>query len=274
MPAIIARLTGGTLMPQAEPTESLRAAAADEPTGVYTVFRTYRKSQAVALEAHFHRLEESAELEGMSLKLDRPRLRAGIRHLIELAGYTESRVRITIPLANPEEPILAIEPLQPVPAEVRAVGVNAATVKLSRRNPRAKSNAWEAARAQALKRLPGDAYEGLLVDDRGSILEGFSSNVYAVRGDELHTPDRGILKGISRQILLEVLPPMLKLVKRTIAVGDLASLDEFFLTSSSRGIVPVVQIDDVIIGDGHPGKWTRFLHRSYRAWVEEHLEPI
>lgn len=274
LPAILARLIKDQLVPSATSIDSLRAVAAQEPAGVYTVLRTYHRTQTVRLEAHFLRLEESAGLEGLDIKLDRDRLRTAMRQLIDDSGYGESRLRITIPLDRPGEPVLAIEPLHPVPPELRAHGVKTATVRISRHNPRAKSNAWESARAQALKRLPPDVYEGLLTNDRGEILEGFTSNVYAVQGQAMLTPDSGMLRGISRQILLDVLPANLHLIHRPIQTADLPALDECFLTSSSRGVIPIIQIDDSVIGDGEPGHWTQSLESRYHQWVDEHLEQI
>jgi branched-chain amino acid aminotransferase len=271
---MIASLTKGRLELAPGSVENLRAAAAQEPAGVYTVFRTYRRDQAVRLEAHFERLEESAGLEGASIKLDRTSLRAALRQLIDMAGYAESRLRVTIPLERPDEATLAIEPFKPVPADLRAKGVKVATVRLRRQNPLAKSNAWETARADALSRLAEDVYEGLLIDGDRQILEGFTSNIYAIQAGQLLTPDSGILRGISRQILLDILPPELVPVHRSIRLQDLADFSEFFLTSSSRGVVPIIQIGDLIIGEGKPGPWTQRLERLYRQWVEDHLEPI
>ncbi|NJL93532.1 MAG: hypothetical protein HC915_07270 [Anaerolineae bacterium] len=51
-------------------------------------------------------------------------------------------------------------------------------------------------------------------------------------------------------------------------------MDEAFLTSSSRGVLPIVMIDDQPIGAGAPGVLTRELQQRYDAWTEAHLEPI
>jgi branched-chain amino acid aminotransferase len=245
-----------------------------EPPGVYTVFRTYEGDRAVELEAHFQRLEESAVLEGIQLHLDRPRLRTGLRELIRSANFAESRIRVTIVRQTPDEPILAIEPLQSVPAELLEHGVKARTVPWFRRNPRSKSNAWETARARSLLQLPDDVYEGILVNEDGELLEGFTSNFHAIEGDEIYSAADGVLQGISRRILIEVIPDNLHLIERAITRSDLPELDEAFLTSSSRGIVPIIQVDDVSIGTGSPGPWTARLAERYRRWVEEHLETI
>ncbi len=80
--------------------------------------------------------------------------------------------------------------------------------------------------------------------------------------------------GISRKILLEVIPPSLTLQPQPPQLADLAEFDEAFLTSSSRGVVPIVQINEVSIGDGRPGPITRQLSALYDDWVEDHLEPL
>jgi branched-subunit amino acid aminotransferase/4-amino-4-deoxychorismate lyase len=52
------------------------------------------------------------------------------------------------------------------------------------------------------------------------------------------------------------------------------ALDEAFITSSSRGIVPVVQIDDVTVGEGRPGSVTKQLSDLYIEYVMRHAELI
>jgi branched-subunit amino acid aminotransferase/4-amino-4-deoxychorismate lyase len=50
--------------------------------------------------------------------------------------------------------------------------------------------------------------------------------------------------------------------------------DEAFLTSSSRGVVPVVSIDNSPVGQGRVGKWTQMLSKAYQAYVEERSEKL
>jgi len=57
-------------------------------------------------------------------------------------------------------------------------------------------------------------------------------------------------------------------------ISELPHCNESFLTSSSRGIVPIVEIDGRSIGSGLPGVLTGHLMRLYRSWVESHLVEI
>jgi branched-subunit amino acid aminotransferase/4-amino-4-deoxychorismate lyase len=51
-------------------------------------------------------------------------------------------------------------------------------------------------------------------------------------------------------------------------------LDEAFLTSSSRGVVPIISIDDVPVGQGRVGDWTKTLSKAYQAYIQERSEEI
>jgi branched-chain amino acid aminotransferase len=253
---------------------SLKEAEPYEPEGVYTVARTFQRDKALLLDAHLDRLEESARLENIPLQLDRKALRGALRQLIERSGNAESRFRITIPREHPEQIYLALEPLNPVPAEVRQKGVRVATSHLHRDNPVAKTTAWMSQRQAAFDQLNMPVYEVMLVNERGEILEGTTSNFYAVFNGELRTAGEGVLSGISRRALLQCIGDLLPLKLQAVTINDIPHLSETFLTSSSRGVIPIIDIDGAMIGDGQPGVITRELSRRYDAWTEAHLEPI
>jgi len=59
-----------------------------------------------------------------------------------------------------------------------------------------------------------------------------------------------------------------------VSADEIERLDESFLSSSSRGVVPIINIDGITIGDGCPGPLTQEIIRRYDAWVSSHLEPI
>ncbi|MDX1599998.1 MAG: aminotransferase class IV [Anaerolineales bacterium] len=254
--------------------ESLREAAAIEPPGVYTVTRTYPGGRVVLLESHLDRLADSARLEGIPVRFDRSLVRSGLRELVQRFEGRSSRARMTVPRSNPEQVILAIEPLDVPPEHLKKQGVAAATVQLRRTNPRAKSNAWEHRRQEAMQALPEGVYEGLLVDEQALIREGFTSNFYAVKHGTIYTAAEDVLLGISRKILLSTLPEDQPFKEDPVRLDEIADLEESFLTSSSRGVVPIVKIDDVQLGDGRPGPVTQLLSERYDQWVYEHLEEI
>lgn len=251
------------------------AQAADfEPEGVYTITRTFETNKALLLDAHLDRLEESAALENIPLKLDRARLRAALRQLIANSGHTDSRFRITVPRQTPDTLYLALEPLAPIPVAVRQQGVAVATLDVQRHNPIAKTTAWMTERAHAMQNLEHDIYEAILVSHQGELLEGTSSNFYAVLNGELWTADEGILNGISRKALLQVVAGVCPLRLNAPTLADIPRFSEAFLTSSSRGVIPIVRIDALTVGDGQVGHITKTLSQRYDAWTASHLQPI
>lgn len=267
-------LTPDGLQPTTYNALSLADAAHYEPEGVYTVTRTFDRTFCIKFEEHLDRLEESARLNDIEITLDRKRIRQALRQLLLEAGYDESRFRITVPANEPAHVYIAIEPLSPVPEAIRERGVSARTVNTQRTNPAAKSTSWMTVRTPLKNSLPSDIYEGLLVDSQGNILEGLSSNFYAVVGGELRTAKNGVLHGIARQIVLEVAPGIIPVKENPVNLYELAEVQEAFMTSASRGVIPIIQIDDHLIGSGHPGPITRQLSHLYNQWTESYKEPI
>ena len=274
-PIPIAVLTPTGTKPAPYSAESLADAATKEPTGVYTVARTYERNKALLLAEHLNRLERSAQLEGINVTLDRAALRAALRALIEQADYDESRFRITIPHDAPTQPILSLEVYTPVAPEAIANGVRVITLPLERHNPAAKTTAWMTTRRSVVESFPAGIYEGILISSQGALLEGTSSNFYAVKAGVLRTaPDSTVLSGIARQIVLTVAPDLLPVMLESIDISEITTLDETFITSSGRGLVPVVEIDGRRVGDGKPGPFTIKLRQRYENWAFDHLEPI
>ena len=267
-------LPGGKIEEAHLSVQSIEELGRTEPEGVYTITRTFLGNNFVLFDAHLDRLEESALLEDMPLKLARDPLRSAIRDLIARSQFDETRLRISIPKQHPERILVAVEPLTGVPEETRLRGVPVATHLITRPNPKAKTNLWENLRADAREDLPSEVFEGVVRTKQGVLLEGFSSNIFAIKNGVLRTSSERILLGIARKIVLTVIEGFLRIDTRAVSVDEIESLEESFLSSSSRGVVPIIMIDGVTIGDGSPGPLTREIISRYDTWVASHLEPI
>ena len=276
MPSLIKILTSNGLENAPYVADSLADAARFEPhDGVYTITNTYNVTQVLKLDAHLNRLEDSARRAGIALRLDRAALRGALRSMIAEADYGDVRFRVTVPQDQPDRLILSVEPFKPLDADIIARGVRCVTVRdAARHDPAAKTTDWMHDRDAIERALPLGVYTGLLLGEGGAILEGLSSNFYAVLNGELRTAGSGVLPGIAQQIVFEVAPRVLPLRKDAVTVADIPRLSEAFITSSSRGIVPVIEIDGIPIGAGVPGTHTLALRREYTAWMEDHLEEL
>ena len=276
MPAIIRRLTPAGLVVADYEADSLREAAKYEAgDGVYTVSNTYNSTQTLLLGAHLDRLEDSASREGISLCYDRGRLRDALRKMIIEACYSDVRFRISVPANAPDQLILSIEPFVPPAPGIICHGVRCITSAVAaRNNPSAKLSEWMHRRESLLAAMPSGIYETFLVDKHGGILEGLSSNFYVIKDGELYTAGDGVLAGISRKIVFEICTSIIKLRLQIPQLSDLPHFSEAFLTSSSRGIIPVIEIDGCKIGIGTVGAKTKALREAYERWVTIHMEEL
>jgi 4-amino-4-deoxychorismate lyase len=120
--------------------------------------------------------------------------------------------------------------------------------------------------AQRTARSRG-ADDAILVGLGGELLEAPTATLWWRTGTTLHTPslDLGILAGITRAVLLDLAPTLgLKVLEGVFTAEDLATADEAFLSSSTRELMPVVEVDGAPIADGHPGPTAGDLQSALR----------
>ena len=121
-----------------------------------------------------------------------------------------------------------------------------------------------AAQREARARGADDA---VLVGLGGELLEAPTANLWWRSGHTLFTPslDLGILAGITRAVLADLAPTLgLKVLEGVYTAEDLAAADEAFLSSSTREVMPVVEVDGTPIGDGQPGPTATDLQAALR----------
>ena len=276
MPAIVRRLSPRGLEKVEYAASSLAEAVAFEPfDGVYTVGNTWQGTKALLFDAHMDRLEASARYQRIPLDYDRQQLKAALRTMILASDFGDVRFRISIPTSRPDTLLITLEPYDPPDDALVRQGVRCVTSGAERRKgPSAKTSDWMHIRAKLQDAIAPGIYEIILLDESGFMLEGASSNFYAIIDGQLYTAGSGVLAGISRRIVLEVCRDILPLRLQAPHIDDMPRLLEAFLTSSSRGVIPIVEIDDRSIGDGAVGENSLKLRRAYECWVADHLEEL
>jgi branched-chain amino acid aminotransferase len=116
------------------------------------------------------------------------------------------------------------------------------------------------------------AYEAILLNAEGNVAEGSMSNVFRVSKGVVRTPplSAGILEGITRELTVEAArEDGIEIEEKDFPPAELLAADEAFITASARQIVPIVRIDETIIGDGKPGPTTRALIAAYKRKVQK-----
>jgi branched-chain amino acid aminotransferase len=162
---------------------------------------------------------------------------------------------------------VAIEPFSPLPARLYEEGAACITLGLHRDNPHAKDTRFIAAAKAAYGRLPAGVEEGLIVGDDEAVLEGLSSNFFAVVGGTLRTEEERALIGVTRSLVLEVAEGLVPVDRHAVRRDDLPRVAEAFITSVSREVLPVVRIDGRPVGDGRVGPRSRAIMDGFAALV-------
>ncbi len=114
------------------------------------------------------------------------------------------------------------------------------------------------------------AIESILIRD-GRAMEGAASNLFIVSAGELLTPPKSnfLLPGITRDLILELaIKHGLPHGERDITEAELRSADEVWLTSSTKEIIPVTNLDNTPVHDGAPGPVYRQMSRLYADYKD------
>jgi branched-chain amino acid aminotransferase len=258
--------------------------------GVYETLRTYN-GRPFLYERHMQRLRRSAQMIVLDVPFTDEGLAEQIRETIAAAnlGRAEAYIRVLLtrgigeltydPKATPNPSVvIIIKPNVDPPAEAYEKGVKVCLSPYLRNhpgsvNPMIKSNNLlnnALAMQEALRR---GGTEAIMRNYRGELTECTQSNFFIVKnGVALTAPiEAGLLPGITREFVFEI--------GHGIGIGvrdhvlhdeDLVAADECFLTSTTKEIVPIVQVDDHRVGAGAPGPVTRSLIEEFRrrAWAD------
>ena len=160
-------------------------------------------------------------------------------------------------------------PWQAPPAWWYEDGAPVVTVEMHRHLPEAKTINYIpgiTAQLEGKRRNP-KAIDALYVAD-GMVGEGARSNTFIYSDGCWITPANGVLLGVTRAEVIKLLQADGGLEIRDITLDEYYAADEIILTSSTKEVVPVVQVDEATIGDGAPGEMTKRLMRQWRTMTD------
>ena len=250
------------------------------------VFETMRAHGGTVfrLERHLSRLHHALDVLAIPAP---PAIRDWVLDAVQTFDAAHASVRLTVTrgpapagLAPPHDAsptvIVAVNPMPQFPSTIYSSGLRL-QVATGRRNERAetaglKTTGYTDAIVAFARAQRAGADDALFLDTEGHCSEATSSNLFVWTGDLLVTPPLScaVLPGITRATVLELAAALgIDAAERAFAVDTLLGAREAFLTSSLRGLAPVVRVDESMIGDGAPGELTRRLAASYAALVAE-----
>jgi branched-chain amino acid aminotransferase len=264
--------------------------------GVYETLRTYN-GQPFLFDRHMRRMRRSAGMLALSVPLTDAEIDARFRETMAAAGLAggpgrEAYIRILVtrgigeltydPAATPNPSIVVIvKPNVDPSREVFEGGVRVSMVGVVRNhpgtvNPLIKSNNLLNNALAMQEAFRSGGYEGVMRNYKGELVECTQSNLFIVKDGAALTPplDAGLLPGITREFLFEVgAEAGIPVREQSLRDADLYDADESFLTSTTREVVPIVQVDDRQIGAGRPGPITKALLEGYRRKAQALTRP-
>jgi branched-chain amino acid aminotransferase len=254
----------------------------------FEVMRTYA-GRPFREREHLQRLRASCERLLISLAASGDELARDVRRTIQASQLPECYVRVmvtrgvgpmNIDLTEARTPSVLIFalPLRELPVTMYEQGVavglcHAARATDGTRAMGAKTSNYLSSVLALHEVKQRGCHEALIVGPHGEVIEGATSNVFVVRDGLLVTPpaEAGILVGITRQTVIALAARLQLQVHETqLHPADLYRAEEVFITSTVREIVPVVRVDDVVVGNARPGPITQRLLAAYR---EETARP-
>lgn len=246
------------------------------PSGVFTTIRTKSKARAFQISSHLTRLVESIILSGEEFHYSIEDLRPVLLEILKKQKGNEHRIRFHLPLNELSICYIFVENFLPYSEENYTNGICVKTNQLLRINPKAKLSNFLKESLEEKKHLAEIGIEeSLILDENQFILEGLSSNFFGIRENQIRTAEKNVLNGITRKIvIIEAQKLGIKIKYEPVKFIELSELDEAFITSTSRKIMPVIQIDSFMVGNGKPGPITNQLINVFKKRFLQEFETI
>ncbi|MEO6281842.1 MAG: aminotransferase class IV [Dyadobacter sp.] len=241
--------------------------------GLFDYFRTYN-GVPFRWDDYWQRFENSARLLKLELPVSKQDTEKALADLHAMSGEQEVAFRFVLTGGYAPDSVHVVQPnflirTEPLPQDNpagRLKGIKVLPYEYVRDLPEVKTTNYVhmVLMADELKRQQA---ADLLFHKDGEVSELTRSNVFIFIGDKLITSDRNILNGITRRVVIELAKPHFDIEVRQVSYKEVITADEAFTTSTTKWVMPVVQIGDVPVGNGLAGKRTLFLQELFEKLV-------
>jgi len=284
----------GRLVPAREATVSAFDHGVLYGDGVFEGIRIYN-GRVLKLETHVKRFFDSARSIRLALPYTPQELFDATKQTCEANGIADGYIRLVAtrgagtlginPFQCPRASVYCIAAtIQLYPKEFYEKGLRIVSSSYIRNHPQALSPRIKSLNylnnvLAKIEAIDAGVLEAVMYNHEGFVAECTGDNLFIVREQtgyggqgeiEIATPplSAGILEGITRNIVVELCGKLgIKLVETNLTRHDLYVCQEMFLTGSAAEVVPVVEMDGRILGDGTPGSCTRKLITAFREYV-------
>ena len=250
--------------------------------GIFEGIRFYNGT-ILCLEEHIERLHQSAKALLLTIPLERTLLKEAILETICRNDLLDGYIRLLVtrgkgslglnPESCPKASLIIIAAKASFyPQEFYDKGLSMITCATRRMthgalSPRIKSLNYLNNVMGKMEASRAGAGEGLMLNEQGLVAECTGDNIFIVSKGELLTPslDSGALAGITRALILKIAKELNIPTKEThLTCYDIYIADECFLTGTAAEVIPAVQLDQRVIGDGRPGPITKCLMKAFK----------
>lgn len=242
----------GRIVPGSEAKISIFDLSVCRGYATFDFMRTYGK-RPFRLRDHLERFEQSAKTLDLPLPLSRDQIARIIDQLLERASYPEANIKIFLTGGTSSDQYMPedkptffalVYPVKEAPKQIYFEGVKLTTKRYERPYPTCKSIHYLTSIAALRRAQKESAYDILFVGSEDQVLEAGLANFFGVKQGVVVTSKKGILAGITRQVVLELLQERkIPFEIRTVIHQEIQTFDGAFITSSGRGVIPVTQID-------------------------------
>jgi D-alanine transaminase len=233
---------------------------------VYEVIASY-EGKLFCVEEHLDRLERSMR-ELAFPPVSRDEVRDTLFELFKRSGFSRAGIYIQVsrgvavrnhpfPETSTPQIVMTVREVSEVPQEYRENGISVITMTDFR---------WGRCDIKTVQLLPNTiakqraieagVYDTIFVTEAGVVREATSSNLFVVKNGILitHPLTENILAGITRMVVIDLCRELdLPVEERFYSTDEMFDADEAFLSGTTTEVLPIVQIDEKIIGDGKIG---------------------
>jgi branched-chain amino acid aminotransferase len=260
--------------------------------GVFEGIRFYN-DRVFRLEEHVDRLWDSARSIALEIPMSKSELVAATLETIRQNDLHDGYIRLIVTRGvgslglSPESCrrpsiIIIAATIALYPEDLYQKGLTMVTCSTRRTppaalSPRVKSLNYLTNILGRLEAQNAGAGEGLMLNEQGYVTECTGDNIFIVKKGQISTPfiNSGILAGVTRGVVFELAEKLsIRTVEQELIRHDIYTADECFLTGTAAEIIPAVQLDRRLIGNGRPGPITLQLIESFRELTRATGTPI
>ena len=241
--------------------------------GLFDYFLTYN-GRPFQWDWYWERFANSAMRMHLSLPITKEDAYGVVMELVERSGLPDIALRFimtggyspdSISITKPNLLIIS-EDIHPTSLAQYQTGIKVILDEYVREMAEVKSTDYKRLILLA-DEIRGAGAQDVLYQKNGEISELSRSNFFIVKGEKLITPDRHILRGITRRTVLQLAQPDFEIEERPVLLSELYDAEEAFTTSSTKKILPIVQIGELTIADGKPGPKSAYLLERFNELI-------